>query len=169
MRRTISLLALAGLAWAAALAAAAAPASLSVRLVAPRGGETLAAGSLAEIAWEPLASFGRSHPLPEIEEWEAFLSLDGGGHYTVRVTPHLDRDLRRAVWRVPAIPTRDARLLLRFGDEREETVVELPQRFAIAVQPAESSSHDLAPERLALTSGEPARPGEAGIVSWVEG
>jgi hypothetical protein len=153
---------LAGLfAAALALPAAAAPA---IHLVAPAGGELLPAGSLAELAWEPAAPFDR---LDRIEEWEAFLSLDGGAHYTMRITPHLDRGLRRVLWRVPATPTRDARLLLRFGDEHRETVFELPQRFAITGSPV--PRFDLAPARVAFTRGEPALPGAAGVVAWVEG
>jgi hypothetical protein len=105
----------------------------SVQLVAPRAGATLAAGSTAELEWAPLALFDR---FPKVEEWEAFLSLDGGATYPVRITPHLDQDLRRVRWQVPPIPTRDARILLRFGDERRETAVELPERFAIAASPA---------------------------------
>lgn len=144
-----------------ALPAAAAPA---IHLVAPAGGEPLQAGSLAELAWEPEAPFDR---LDRIEEWEAFLSLDGGAHYTVRITPHLDRGLRRVLWQVPAAPTRDARLLLRFGDEHRETVFELPQRFTIAG--SSTPRFELAPSRVAFTRGEPALPGEAGVVAWVEG
>jgi hypothetical protein len=144
-----------------ALPAAASPA---VRLVAPAGGEPLRAGSLAELAWEPEAPFDR---LDRVEEWEAFLSLDGGVHYTMRITPHLDRGLRRVLWPVPATPTRDARLLLRFGDEHRETLLELPQRFAIAgpVEPR----FDLVPARRAFARGEAALPGEPGVVAWVEG
>jgi hypothetical protein len=164
MRRTrgCRTLVLAGLLAAGlALPAAASP---GIRLVAPADGEALSAGSFAELAWEPAASFDR---LAQIEEWEAFLSLDGGAHYTVRITPHLDRGLRRVLWQVPAAPTRDARLLLRFGDERRETVLELPQRLTITAPPA--PRFDFAPVRRALARGEPALPGEAGVVAWVEG
>ncbi|HSS77147.1 MAG TPA: hypothetical protein VLV54_10425, partial [Thermoanaerobaculia bacterium] len=55
-----------------------------VRLVAPWAGAALVAGSTAEIEWAPLTRFGR---LPETEEWEAFLSVDGGGApYPVRIS-----------------------------------------------------------------------------------
>jgi hypothetical protein len=67
---------------------------------------------------------------------------------------------------VPHIPTRDARLLLRFGNEHQETAIELPQRFAITgtVSPFEPGTAS-----LTATPGEPARPGDAGVVAWVEG
>src|SRR5690242_19787531 len=89
-----------------------------VRLAAPAPEAILQAGGMAEIAWEPLAGLARIGPF---EEWEAFLSLDGGKTYPLRITPHLDRDLRRVQWRVPPVPADDARLLLRFGNEGRET------------------------------------------------
>ncbi|HET9212473.1 MAG TPA: hypothetical protein VFR03_18860, partial [Thermoanaerobaculia bacterium] len=124
-----------------------------------------AAGSTAELEWAPEAGFVG---VPHVEEWEAFLSLDGGATYPLRITPHLDQDLRRVRFQVPPIPTPDARILLRFGDERRETAVELPGRFAIAGSPALESSAFTFPRRVA-SAGEPALPGQAGAVAWVEG
>ncbi|HEV7785831.1 MAG TPA: hypothetical protein VGQ28_10880, partial [Thermoanaerobaculia bacterium] len=135
-----------------------------IRLEAPRAGETLRAGDTAEMAWEP---FSQLATLSHAEEWEAFLSFDGGATYPVRITPHLDLALRRVRWQVPAIPTNDARLLLRFGDERHETTVELPQRFAIAEAPWAAPLFGGA--RRAALPGEPALPGRPGVVAWVEG
>lgn len=169
MSRCRRLLLLAGLAWAAFAwtPAAALAEALPVRLVAPRAGAALAAGSTAEIEWEPLASFQK---LSKAEEWEAFLSLDGGATYPVRITPHLDQDLRRIRFQVPPIPTADARLLLRFGDERRETAVELPQRFSIVASPGrDSMERFLALAGVEPSNGEPALPGQAGVVAWVEG
>ncbi len=137
--------------------------SVPVRLVSPSAGATLTAGSTVALEWAPLAGIAGA------EEWEAFLSLDGGKTYPVRVTPHLDLDLRRFEWRVPAVSTPSARLLLRFGDERRETEVELPYRFAIVPSPAPAPVTDLALARVAPSRGEPARPGHAGVVSWMEG
>jgi len=136
-----------------------------VRLEAPRAGETLRAGDTVELAWAPREPFaGPDHA----EEWEAFLSFDGGATYPVRITPHLDLALRRVRWQVPAIPTDDARLLLRIGDERHETSVELPQRFAIAEAPWAAPLFG-GGARLAALTGEPALPGRPGVVAWVEG
>lgn len=133
-----------------------------VRLVAPRAGATLAAGSMAELEWAPAGPFAG---LSQVEEWEAFLSVDGGATYPVRITPHLDQDLRRIRFQVPPVPTADARILLRFGDERRETAVELPGRFAIEASPVQTF---LLAHRAAIP-GEPAFPGQAGVVAWVEG
>jgi len=139
-----------------------------VRLLAPRAGAALAAGSTAELEWAPLAGFSQ---VPRIEEWEAFLSVDGGATYPLRITPHLDQDLRRIRFQVPPVPTADARILLRFGDEQRETAVVLPERFSIVsppgLLPALGRTFGLA--RRAASAGEPALPGQGGVVAWVEG
>lgn len=152
---------------AAELSAAEAPPP--IRLVAPVASTPLVGGADAEIAWEPLASFAT---LGEVEEWEAFLSLDGGTSYPFRLTPHLDRDLRRFRWRVPAVETNDARLLFRFGDERSEVPVLVPQRFAIAAPaiPAPFGDETFAiARRSPRVAGESALPGQRGVVGWVDG
>jgi hypothetical protein len=138
---------------AGARASAAAP----FRLLAPAPGDELAAGSLAPVEWQGAPA--------EAEEWEAFLSLDGGRTYPLRVTPHLDVSIRRFTFRVPPIPTRQARLMLRFGDERRETELETASRFAI-VPGTSWWSPDMA---TALSRGERPRPRDPGVVVWVEG
>jgi hypothetical protein len=147
---------------ALALSASAGPALASTRyarLMAPAAGEELTAGSLATVAWEELAL------PPHTEEWEAFLSVDGGRTYPLRVTPHLDIGIRRFSFRVPDLPTREARLMLRFGDERREVGFEAPQRFAIVPGPR----HWAPPPRRVLSPGEAARKGGRGVALWVEG
>lgn len=139
--------------------------SVPVRLVSPAAGATLTAGSTVELEWAPFAEIG------DAEEWEAFLSLNDGKTYPIRITPHLDLDLHRVRWRVPEIPTSAARLLLRFGDESEggERILELPQRFTIVPSPVPPPAVALALARVAPTRGEPALPGHRGVVSWMEG
>src|SRR5258708_927024 len=132
-----------------------------IRLIAPVAGAALRGGSTAAISWE-------ADSLPsEAEEWEAFLSIDGGRHYAIRITPHLDIDIRRVTWTVPNIIARDVRMLLRFGDERHESAIEVPVSFAIegtfngaALWPAAISSPSL---------GEEAREGDGGVTAWVAG
>ena len=162
MNRLRSLFALAAL----ALTAPAAAWSLQapVELVSPRPGATLPGGSEADLEWAPLEPFVQ---LVGVEEWEAFLSFDGGETYPVRITPHLDRDLRRVRWQVPGVPTDDARLLLRFGDEHKETYFRLPQRFSIAAAPGMERTFLLA--AVSPAAGEPALPGHPGVAAWVEG
>jgi hypothetical protein len=139
--------------------AGARPALAYARLVAPAAGTELTAGSLAVVEWEEEA-------LPEhTVEWEAFLSVDSGRTYPLRLTPHLDIDIRRFSFRVPDVPTREARLMLRFGDERREVGVETPQRFSIVPGPRFWTP----PPRRVLSPGEAARAGERGVALWVEG
>jgi hypothetical protein len=157
MRRVLLLL-LAFLALPA-FAADSAESGEMARLVSPAAGNELVAGSMATIWWEELA-------LPEhTVEWEAFLSVDGGRTWPLRVTPHLDISIRRFSFRVPDLPTRDARILLRFGDERREVGMEAPQRFSIAAAaflPSQSRVR-------VLSRGERARPGDEGVVVWIRG
>jgi len=98
------------------------------------------------------------------EEWEAFLSVDGGRFYSVRLTPHLDIAIRGYDILVPNVESSDVRILIRTGDEHVETLHPVAQRFRIHADPdatlplAHSASH--APEA--------ARPGEANVVVWSE-
>jgi hypothetical protein len=165
----VAWLAGAGLPLAAAPGPARLPASPPAALVEPRAGLALVAGETATLEWAPgtIGTPGDGWT----DEWEAFLSVDGGAHYAVRITPHLDRDLRRATFRVPDLPTGDARILLRFGDERREVALELPQRFAIVRPPGAERGLTLAagPILRSFRVGEPARPGESGVSRWIEG
>jgi hypothetical protein len=139
--------------------------SQRIELLAPQAAIPLAAGSTAVLQWAPGAGLAA---LPAREEWEAFLSLDGGRTYSYRITPHLDGDLRRTLWEVPGVPSADVRILLRFGNERRETAIELPQRFTIAATP--DPLLGLLPRAaLARRRGEAARPGDLGVVAWTEG
>ncbi|HWM92747.1 MAG TPA: hypothetical protein VN493_18430 [Thermoanaerobaculia bacterium] len=129
------------------------------RLLSPVSGAELTAGSFATIEWEGLALPPGAH------EWEAFLSLDGGRTWPLRVTPHLDISIRRFSFRVPDLPARDARVMLRFGDEREEVGMVAPQRLSVTG----GAFRDVwAPSRV-LSRGEKAREGGEGVVVWVEG
>lgn len=147
------------LAWATSARAA-----VPVRVLAPQPGADLTAGSLATLEWQgEEEAFGSSR-----EEWEAFLSLDGGRTWPLRLTPHLDIALRRFSFRVPDFPSREARLLLRFGDERQEAEVEIPGSFTISAGSGFPPVDPLPPS-LRLSRGEPARPGDGGVVVWTEG
>jgi hypothetical protein len=144
----------------ALLALAAIARADSPRLLAPAVGATLRGGSSAELRWSaaPL--------LATTEEWEAFLSIDGGKYYAFRVTPHLDIELRRFTFIVPNVDTRDARILIRTGDEVHETHFEIPGSFSIVRDP---NAEQVAPRLLQLGRGEAAREGDPAVVSWTEG
>ena len=133
----------------AAIAAQADP----LRLLAPSHGDVLRGGHFATLSW--------SGDHPGAEEWEAFLSVDGGRFYSVRLTPHLDIDIHRFDVLIPNVDSDDVRILIRTGDERNETILTMPQRFRIraeapAVQPA--STRSVGPES--------ARPNEPPVVQW---
>jgi hypothetical protein len=147
----------------AALAAAPpAAAEQLVRLVSPPPGVTLVAGSTMVLEWQPGPALAA---LPHAEEWEVFVSLDGGRTFLSRLTPHLDIAVRRVTVRVPSLPSGDVRLLIRMGDERDEREQLLPGRYRIVLDPFAPTAWR--PRRPAR--GEAARPGAPGVVAWVEG
>lgn len=140
----------------------------AVELTAPRARTTLVGGATAEIAWQPAAGFAE---LAGANEWEAFLSVDGGKSFPVRLTPHLDLDRRRFAFRVPDLPSDDVRLLLRIGDERVERAMRLPARLRI-VRSVTAAPRALEAALLVtptLPPGEAALAGGAGVLFWVEG
>jgi len=136
--------------------------SAPVALTSPLASERLTAGESTVLSWVPLADLGHH---PWLEEWEAFLSLDGGATYPVRLTPHLDLERRSFAVEIPGFATRQARLMLRFGDENREVEFEFPDLFEIL--PARDSP--LEPANLARGRGESARAGEVGVTIWMEG
>ncbi|MGH9362636.1 MAG: hypothetical protein ACRD2T_12040 [Thermoanaerobaculia bacterium] len=131
-------------------------------VVAPVSGAKLVAGETAWIEWLPAPELAR---FAKAEEWEAFISFDGGESFPVRLTPHLDLGHRRVAFRVPPVISPDCRLLLRFGDEREEREQPVPGHFEIV--PA--SAPRFVARRRVLARGEAARPGDPGVVLWAEG
>ncbi|GEM_PF-1569137 len=134
----------------------AAPAFAGITLVSPRAGERLEGGTDATLTWAADAL------PPGVHEWEAFLSIDGGGYYAVRITPHLSDAVRSVTWRVPNVTTSRACLMLRIGDEKNERILALPQTFAIEPSPAPLEL--ASPESEA---GEPATPDGDPAVEWV--
>lgn len=139
--------------------------SAPVAVVSPLVTDTLHAGESIRLAWEALPEIDRHAGL---EEWEAFLSVDDGASYTVRLTPHLDLDRRSISATLPPFATQRARLLLRFGDEEEELEFEVPGAFEIRA----ASGPDLATASPARGRGEPARladPRDPGVAIWVQG
>jgi hypothetical protein len=137
-------------------------AEVRVVLHAPMEGEVVRGGTPAMVSWS-------APSLPRfVEEWEAFLSVDGGKSYAYRITPHLDVDRRQFTFEVPNVETGQARILIRAGDERREIELESPQTFAIRRDPVRA----LAAAPLEVVNeerGEPARAGDRGVVEWIDG
>jgi hypothetical protein len=145
---------------AALLASAAFARAGELRLVSPAQGETLRGGSLVELRWS-------ADDLPAgAEEWEAFLSIDGGRYYGFRVTPHLDIERRHFTFTVPNFETANARILIRAGDEEHETEFDSATTFSIVRDP--NAAAEL-PKLKDLEKGEAAREGDPAVIAWTEG
>jgi hypothetical protein len=115
------------------------------RFLSPVDGARLDPGATVRVVWErPLrASSAR--------EVELVLSLDGGRTFPVRLTRDLSPDTNAVLWRVPALPTRAARVALRVGEDEEpadETIELVGGVFEIAEETA------LAPEAIHRVGGE---------------
>jgi len=140
------------------LSAAAAAQAEPLHVIAPANGETLRGGRFATLAWSA------QRLAPEAEEWEAFLSVDGGRFYSVRLTPHLDISIRRFDVLIPNVDSDDVRILIRTGNERNETILNMPQRLRIR---AEATA--IRPSRTEAEGPESARPNEPRVVQWSVG
>jgi len=132
----------------------------SLRVVAPASGATLRGGSFAELRWTS------ARLPPAAEEWEAFLSVDGGKYYAFRVTPHLDIKLRSFTFVVPNVDTRNARILIRTGDEVHELHFESRDSFSIV---RDAKAEESLPRVLESARGEAARDGDPVVLAWADG
>jgi hypothetical protein len=132
----------------------------SLSVVAPANGATLRGGSFAELRWTS------AKPPAAAEEWEAFLSVDGGKYYAFRVTPHLDIQLRSFTFIVPNVDTRNARILIRTGDEVHELHFESRDSFSIV---RDAKAEVPLPRVLESGRGEAARDGDPGVLAWANG
>jgi hypothetical protein len=90
-------------------------------------GDEVRAGEVVVIRW--------NDPGADVPELEILLSLDGGQHYPLRVTPELDPRAGRYRWRVPNLSSGDARLRIRFGHGIEERWGEPGASFRIVGAP----------------------------------
>jgi hypothetical protein len=91
------------------------------------------AGTTVPVAWSFAADAA-----PGFGEMELILSLDGGRSFPIRVTRDLDPRTFALAWRVPALPTGQARLALRAGDGEEpdnETILLVSEGFSIEADP----------------------------------
>jgi hypothetical protein len=84
----------------------------------------LVAGEQLTLRWSDVG--------PEVEELELLLSVDGGRHWTIRVSPSSDPARGGWRWRVPDLPTSHARLCVRYGCEGGERLGEPSEEFRIA-------------------------------------
>jgi hypothetical protein len=103
------------LALAAAVGLVATRAAIAVPsgFLQPSANDHLEPSAIVEVFWT-LDSLP-----PDDSELELVLSLDGGSSFPVRVTTGLDPATRRVFWRVPSLPSAQARLAVRSGAEGE--------------------------------------------------
>jgi hypothetical protein len=87
-----------------------------VRLLAPAAGQALAAGETITVRWSGIPAAA--------DELELLLTVDGG-ELPLRLTPQLSPGGGGFRWVVPNLPSRRARLTLRYGLHGRE-VVSLP-------------------------------------------
>ena len=127
----------------------------SLQLISPADRVTLRGGQFTPLSWTGDQA---------AEEWEAFLSIDGGRYYSVRLTPHLDIGIHRFTVLIPNVDSDDVRLLFRTGNERQETIVEMPQRLRIR-----SEITPQLPVETARETPESARPHDPPVVFWSVG
>ena len=78
-----------------------------VAFTQPEPGAALHGGELVEIRWSGIP--------PKADEVELLLSVDGGRHFSLRLTEELDAHSRSFLWRVPNLIADGAALALRMG------------------------------------------------------
>lgn len=139
-------------------AAATAARADSLRVISPADGAVLPGGRFVTLSWSP------EHLDRNAEEWEAFLSLDGGRYYSVRLTPHLDIAIHTFTVFIPNVGSDDVRLLFRTGNERHETIIDMPQQLRIR-----SDAAVVAHVESIAASPESARPDDPPVVMWNSG
>ena len=143
---------------AAIAVAAAAPRAASAsgfpRLVSPAPAGIVHPGERVEIAVAGAPA--------DTDEWEAFLSLDGGRSFALRATPHLPAGERSFAWTVPALPPGPIRVKVRFGAGGVEREYVLAETFSVAP----GAGALVAPDLRGI--GASPAPGEDGTVAWVE-
>lgn len=89
----------------------------------PAAGAVLQAGETVEIRWTGIPA--------DAEEIELLLSLDGGKHFSIRVTEELDADEGSFLWRVPNFVSSEASLAVRMGIGGKEITTEGSPLFRI--------------------------------------
>ncbi len=92
-----------------------------VAAITPGGG--LVPGTVVEVRWDPVEG--------PADELELLLVLDGSGTAALRLTRSLPPRTTSWRWRVPALPARAARLVLRVGREGREVEGEAGPPFRI--------------------------------------
>jgi hypothetical protein len=129
----------------------------------PLAGAVLIGGGSARLEWQPASRFGE---LIEVEEWELFLSADGGRTWPIRLTQHLSSDRRSVLIEVPNLSVLDGRLMLRMGNEELEYEAVLPGHVEIR---AADGRPEILPPTAVTTSPDAPAANEAEVMLWAAG
>lgn len=100
------------------------------KFIQPVAGSTLRAGDEVTVRWSGA---------PKAREMELLLSVDGGRHFSVRLTRELPGDATSYLWRVPRLPSAGARLALRAEVGAREVEVGTTAPFTITAEGGEGS------------------------------
>jgi hypothetical protein len=118
----------AGAAVIASPSPAAASAVSPIHFSQPAEGASLHAGDTVEIRWSGVPA--------DAEEIELLLSVDGGRHFSLRLTDELDSRSGSFLWRVPSLLTDTASLAIRVGAHGKESVSAPGPLFRLSHSPS---------------------------------
>ena len=129
----------------------------------PFAGE-VRAGETIELSWTGIDA--------DVHELEILLSIDGGRGPRVRVSPELDPRAGAWRWRVPNLPTGEARLSLRIGRGRHELEAGASEIFRIVGTPDQEPERDVVHEGSWWRGPAPLEtrtPGLSAACEWSNG
>jgi hypothetical protein len=131
------------------------------RLTPSLSGSVVRAGDLLDLAFRFPAGI-------EPDEWEAYLSLDGGETYPVRLTGERSPASTRLVVRAPNLPSDSARILIRAGGEDGPREADRYERD-VAVTDAFRIVASFSPQQRAPwpAAGKNARRGDRVHIEWI--
>ncbi len=109
--------------YASFFALAGSPAFAHVQVFEPAAGSVLRAGTFVEVHWTGIPQ--------ESDELEVLLWLGDGARVPIRLTGELDGRTRSFTWRVPNLPSANARLFVRFEEDGREAEGESGPAFTI--------------------------------------
>lgn len=111
------------------------------------GGCVVGPGRTIELTWSSDTS---------VRELEILMSIDGGRHYAVQISPSLDPSCGRFTWRVPRVPAAHVCLRVRFNRDGREI-----EGSPVALTTA-SDPRDVLPLALPSRTGGAPEPRPAG-------
>jgi hypothetical protein len=94
----------------------------------PAEGASLHEGETVQIRWSGVPA--------DAEEIELLLSVDGGRHFSLRLTDELDSSSGSFLWRVPSLLTDSASLAIRTGAHGQEIVSAPGPLFRLSHSPS---------------------------------